>query len=331
MRSPPSAAMPRPNSVSASSMRTGSASRPTRRSPPGGTSGPRRRATPTRRSRWRCCATAAAALPSDPARAAALLEQATERGNPRAHYHFALHLLDGKGIAENRVMAETHLRKAALAGYRPAMVALARLHGDGFEAAQWWRAAANAGDPEAQFAVGVMYARGEAGSGTARHRRRWFEKAAEQGHAAAQFNIGICPSERLRDRARSGACGRLVCPRRGAGNGAGADPPRASVFYRRGGAAGLWQGGGMAAAGGGNRRQRGRNAACRSLPERQRRRARSGGSGTAAALRRRPRLRPGLAAAWPSLRRRSRLAGEARGGDPLLSRRGRAEACWRRN
>ncbi len=59
MRSPPSAAMPRPNSVSASSMRTGPAWTPTRRPPPGGTSARRRRATPMRKSRWRCCATAA--------------------------------------------------------------------------------------------------------------------------------------------------------------------------------------------------------------------------------------------------------------------------------
>ena len=221
-------------------------------------------------------------------------------------------------------MAETHLRQAALAGYKPAIVALARLYGDGFEAAQWWRAAANAGDPEAQFAVAVRYARGEGVPQRLDAAARWFEKAAEQGHAAAQFNIGICRltgSGVERDPALAAA---LVCPRRGAANGAGGDPPRAAAFYRRGGAAGPSQGRGMVAAPGGGRRQRGRNIACRSLPERQRGRARSRRSGTAASLRFRPRLRPGLVAARPSLRRRSSLAGEARGGDPLLSRRGRA-------
>ena len=99
MRSPPSAAMPRPNSVSASSMRTASASRPTRRSPPGGTSDPRRRATADAQIALALLCDTGRGVPSDPARAAALLEQAAERGHPRAHYHFALHLLDGKGIA----------------------------------------------------------------------------------------------------------------------------------------------------------------------------------------------------------------------------------------
>ena len=263
-----------------------------------------------RRSRWRSYTIAAAAFP-DPARAAALLEQATKHGNPKADYHFALHLLEGSGIAENRVTAETHLRKAALAGYRSAMVALARLHAGGFEAAQWWRAAANAGDPEAQFAVGLTYARGDGGPKRLDIAAGWFEKAAEQGYAAAQFNVGIFHLS---------------------GSGVERDPALAADWFRRAAEQGMvpaqirlarlhFTGEGVpqdyckaaewltrAATTG---RQRGRNTARRSPYERQRHRTRSERSGTAAPFRIRLRLRPCLVAARPYLRRRSRGAGQA--------------------
>ena len=153
MRSPPSAAMPRPNSVSASSMRTGF----------GVAADPRDRRLVVRAIRGegqRRRADRAGAdvrqrpgSSADPARAAALLEQAAERGHPRAHYHFALHLLDGTASPKTASWRKRICARPRSPATRPAMVVLARLHGDGFEAAQWWRAAANAGDPEAQFTV----------------------------------------------------------------------------------------------------------------------------------------------------------------------------------
>ena len=94
-------------------------------------------------------------------------------------------------MPENRVMAETHLRQAALTGYAPAMLRLARLHGDGFEAALWYRAAADIGDAEAQFAIGALHARGEGVP-----QRLDIAAAGSSGRPsrdtrAAQFNLGI--------------------------------------------------------------------------------------------------------------------------------------------
>src|SRR5260370_30500559 len=87
----------------------------------------------------------------DPARAVALCQQGTDAGNPRARYHLALHLLEGDGVPQNLVTAETHLRTAARAGYAPAMLRLAHMHTAGqgaapseVEAALWFRAAADA-------------------------------------------------------------------------------------------------------------------------------------------------------------------------------------------
>jgi TPR repeat protein len=57
------------------------------------------------------------------------------------------------------------------------------------EAATWYRAAAEAGHAEAQFALGRLYARGEGLPQQLEEAARWFEKAAEQGVAEAQVNI----------------------------------------------------------------------------------------------------------------------------------------------
>src|SRR5205823_6105439 len=111
-------------------------------------------------------------------------------------YQLALHLLEGDGVPQNLVMAETHLRQAARMGYAGAMLALARMHGGGraaapsqVEAALWYRAAADAGEAEAQFSLGALFARGEGVPKRLGDAARWCQRAAEQGHLAAQVNI----------------------------------------------------------------------------------------------------------------------------------------------
>ena len=52
-------------------------------------------------------------------------------------------------------------------------------------------AAAEEGHPEAQFGLGLMYARGEGVSQNDGAAVRWFRQAAEQGHAEAQFHLGL--------------------------------------------------------------------------------------------------------------------------------------------
>jgi TPR repeat protein len=47
-----------------------------------------------------------------------------------------------------------------------------------------------AGDPAAQFHMGLMYARGEGVDKDLAAAARWFEQAAEQGNAHAQYIVG---------------------------------------------------------------------------------------------------------------------------------------------
>ena len=51
-------------------------------------------------------------------------------------------------------------------------------------------AAARQGDPWSQFALGVLYLKGEGVQKDVAASTRWLQKAAAQGHAFAQFNLG---------------------------------------------------------------------------------------------------------------------------------------------
>lgn len=53
------------------------------------------------------------------------------------------------------------------------------------------RAAAEQGDPEAQYNLGVMYAKGKGVPKNHKTAVAWYRKAAEQGDPAAQFNLGV--------------------------------------------------------------------------------------------------------------------------------------------
>lgn len=88
-----------------------------------------------------------------------------------------------------------HLRSEALAGKLRAQIdmGLALESGseaDKAEAARWFLAAANQGDPEAQTDIGYLYS---VGSGVARDPERafmWFQRAAAEGYAPAQTDLG---------------------------------------------------------------------------------------------------------------------------------------------
>jgi len=67
------------------------------------------------------------------------------------------------------------------------------------EASRWFREAANAGSPAAQFNLGALHATGALNGGTPDHATAlpWFEKAAAQGHPDAQFNLGLTAAQGL--------------------------------------------------------------------------------------------------------------------------------------
>ena len=62
------------------------------------------------------------------------------------------------------------------------------------EAFRLFKAAAEQGDAKAQYNLGICYYYGEGTKQDYNEAFRWFKAAAEQGHADAQYNLGICYS-----------------------------------------------------------------------------------------------------------------------------------------
>ena len=65
---------------------------------------------------------------------------------------------------------------------------------DPCQAAQRYRQAAEQGNADAQYNLGVCYDEGLGVPQIHREAAEWYRKAAEQGHAAAQHNLGVCHS-----------------------------------------------------------------------------------------------------------------------------------------
>jgi len=91
-------------------------------------------------------------------------------------------------LAGDVVSAMTPLRRAADAGYAPAQ----SLYGYilekaeyNEEAAQYFRRAAEQGDPDGQYGLGILYATGEGVARDAGAAREWLERAGRQGHGLA--------------------------------------------------------------------------------------------------------------------------------------------------
>jgi tetratricopeptide (TPR) repeat protein len=85
--------------------------------------------------------------------------------------------------------AERRLRKAARAGYVPAIYLMAKLlhHlGRGGEMWAWYRLAARAGDVLAAYALGILLR----DKGDSPEAERWLRRAAEAGEADAAFELG---------------------------------------------------------------------------------------------------------------------------------------------
>jgi len=59
------------------------------------------------------------------------------------------------------------------------------------EASKWFRKAAEQGDADVQFNIGISYHTGQSVSQDFAKVLRWYRMAAEQGLAEAQLNIGI--------------------------------------------------------------------------------------------------------------------------------------------
>lgn len=59
------------------------------------------------------------------------------------------------------------------------------------EAVAWFRRAAQRGDPDGQFSLGVAYEQGRGVTKNFKEAVVWFRRAAEQRHSAAQLQLGL--------------------------------------------------------------------------------------------------------------------------------------------
>lgn len=59
------------------------------------------------------------------------------------------------------------------------------------EALRFWRLASRAGNPEADYRIGLLYARNEGVIGNIPDAVAWYERAALNGHTEAQFQLGL--------------------------------------------------------------------------------------------------------------------------------------------
>ncbi len=136
----------------------------------------------------------------DMARVVTSLTYAARAGEVLAMYRLGELQRTGDGIPVNSVMAETWLRRAAVKGSVPALVSLVRLlsaleYPDYLTAAQLCREAADRGDAEAEYLMGVLCLEGRGVEPDATDAVRWFERAAKQGFVGAFERLGALYAE----------------------------------------------------------------------------------------------------------------------------------------
>ena len=123
-------------------------------------------------------------VPKDPAKAAEWYGKAASQGNSDGQFQLAMAYLNGTGVPANQVKGEHWMKKAAEAG-EPAAKLVMSMPAGGREVM-----AAQAGDAQAQFALGTKLFLGAGGLAKKPDEAfKWLTKAAEQGHAGAQANL----------------------------------------------------------------------------------------------------------------------------------------------
>ncbi len=126
-------------------------------------------------------------------------QEASNRGQPESSFALGLLYRDGRGMNSNMPAAVIEFRKAATAGFVPAMAQLSNAYfavqtGTSAQRAQTWaRKAAEAGDPEGHLNLGYLWNRGWMGGGKPYFYQKAMEEfqlAAQGGDCVAMMNIG---------------------------------------------------------------------------------------------------------------------------------------------
>ena len=132
-----------------------------------------------------------------------LLSTLAESGHARAQFRLGMMYYLGRGVVENRAIAEDWVKKAlpevrrlAQQGAAWAQADLGSLYEDGLvlepnseRAVFWYRRAAEKGYAGAQTNLGVMYANGIGVEANTEEAIRWLERAAAQGDRVARANL----------------------------------------------------------------------------------------------------------------------------------------------
>ncbi|WP_279480969.1 tetratricopeptide repeat protein [Aureimonas sp. SK2] len=137
-------------------------------------------------------------VPRDETEAARWYGVAAKAGVPEAQFRYAMLLIEGRAVAPDDATARDLMKAAAdagnpLAAYNYGQMLIRAAPTGGFtEAAGYFRKAAEAGLPDAQYALSQLYAYGKglekADDGEA---RRWLAEAAKGGSDTAQIELGI--------------------------------------------------------------------------------------------------------------------------------------------
>ena len=149
-------------------------------------------------------------VPQDEKKAFELYETAARKGHGEAQWHLARMYEEGRGVAANPDQADKWDRRAVKNGYRPgevkaggpaasiaaddaptdAPVQAGVAGGARTTASDPERAAAEAGEAEAQYRLGNRYRLGEGVAEDSFEAASWYRRAAEQGHGMSMYMLG---------------------------------------------------------------------------------------------------------------------------------------------
>lgn len=137
-------------------------------------------------------------VPRDEAEAARWYGVAAKAGVPEAQFRYAMILIEGRAVPRDDASARDLMKAAAdagnpLAAFNYGQMLIQSSPTGGFtEALGYFRRAADAGVPDAQYALSQLYAYGRGmAAGDDAKAREWLEKAARSGHDTAQIELGI--------------------------------------------------------------------------------------------------------------------------------------------
>jgi TPR repeat protein len=121
-----------------------------------------------------------------------LLSSEAHAGNPEAQYWLAMVYEEGRLVPKDMTQFENWLVKSAVQGFvrSEEVLGLVLKDRDRPASERWLLWAAEQGDAEAQFWLGVAYEENWYGTTDNQLAAKWYEKAAAQGHPDAQVSLG---------------------------------------------------------------------------------------------------------------------------------------------